>query len=876
MRSGVRKMAVKIETELDLSILIVDDSINTGAEMRRARSRIESLNTQFKYLYCTIYANDLNNLPSEVDLCFSSLPQPRLFQWNYRNHIIAENACFDMDGVLCEDPTNEQNDDGKEYLKFISNAKPLFIPQKKISSIVTSRLERYRDQTETWLRKHKVRYGQLIMLNLPSAEERRKQNAHALFKAEIYSSRKEILFVESNWKQAQRIVELSDKPVICTHNDAFLYGRDHLATLHKTEQVFSYDLLNTQEALRIENAKLLDRLFELEKEFKHTNSITAKGTRSVHLPNSPQSVWTKPITVNAGIIASRNKRYPKNNSVRNKKKLSILLISFSFDKKVGAGAATSSYRLCHALSKQNTVVNTISLEEFPGFKVNSSNQPIGKKALAFWNSYYDYNHSKQLRKRVEEIDPDVIVLGAIDRGIVSLFDIASLDYPIVWIARDNWSHTGGCLFQLGFTKMPIAGLDQMDKDTKDYISVLGCGKYLSKCNDCPAITDQRERSISTLQFELKELIYNYRTDIIFAPISKWLEGTMHAARLTKNHRIHQIYNPIDLSQFRPLSTSKSDLRRKYQLPLDKNILLVSAHSLENKRKGVALLHKTLLSRKIPDNIQFLLMGKACIDMIPREIRSRFNIFGYVESDSEKVDLYNAADATVVSALQESLSVVASDSIACGTPVISFATSGLIDFIEHKKNGYLVKAFDVTELAKGINWVCHKGKSYNLEKNSRKTAEKLFDEKKNTMKYIDLFYDAIKTKKYLGPIPAEIKTLESTFRWLDDYFKHRHNHIKYMEKRIKSSDNTKHCEAERNAILSRYAEDKKLRFKDNVNEPSLSAANRLFREGKYARALAMYQLLHHQHPLDIYSNNAAMAAARLAQSQDPLRQPYLLK
>ena len=84
----------------------------------------------------------------------------------------------------------------------------------------------------------------------------------------------------------------------------------------------------------------------------------------------------------------------------------------------------------------------------------------------------------------------MIVLGAIDRGIVSLFDIASLDYPIVWIARDNWSHTGGCLFQLGFTKMPIAGFDQMDKDTKDYISVLGCGKYLSKCNDCPAITDQ--------------------------------------------------------------------------------------------------------------------------------------------------------------------------------------------------------------------------------------------------------------------------------------------------------------------------------------------------------------------------------------------------
>ena len=55
-----------------------------------------------------------------------------------------------------------------------------------------------------------------------------------------------------------------------------------------------------------------------------------------------------------------------------------------------------------------------------------------------------------------------------------------------------------------------------------------------------------------------------------------------------------------------------------------------------------------------------------------------------------------------------------------------------------------------------------GKSYNLEKNSRKTAEKLFDEKKNTMKYIDLFYDAIKTKKYSGPFLQKLKHWSQLF------------------------------------------------------------------------------------------------------------------
>jgi hypothetical protein len=38
----------------------------------------------------------------------------------------------------------------KKYI-FILNAPPLFIPGSKIGTIVTSRLEKYRIQTETWL-----------------------------------------------------------------------------------------------------------------------------------------------------------------------------------------------------------------------------------------------------------------------------------------------------------------------------------------------------------------------------------------------------------------------------------------------------------------------------------------------------------------------------------------------------------------------------------------------------------------------------------------------------------------------------------------------------------------------------------------------------
>ena len=36
-----------------------------------------------------------------------------------------ENCCVDIDGVLCKDPTAEDNDEGPNYERFLSNAVPL-------------------------------------------------------------------------------------------------------------------------------------------------------------------------------------------------------------------------------------------------------------------------------------------------------------------------------------------------------------------------------------------------------------------------------------------------------------------------------------------------------------------------------------------------------------------------------------------------------------------------------------------------------------------------------------------------------------------------------------------------------------------------------
>lgn len=150
-----------------------------------------------------------------VDIYFEVCEQPRMFEWNYMHHWALEYCCMDIDGVICENPTYLQNDDGKRYLKFLENAVPKFIPTQKVGRFVSARLEKYRPQTEAWIKKHGIEYNELFLLDGMSAQERGLLNAHAVYKANVYKNCDAIMFFESDYGQALEICKLSGKPVFC-------------------------------------------------------------------------------------------------------------------------------------------------------------------------------------------------------------------------------------------------------------------------------------------------------------------------------------------------------------------------------------------------------------------------------------------------------------------------------------------------------------------------------------------------------------------------------------------------------------------------------------------------------------------------------------
>ena len=203
-------------------VLVVDDSIATGNAMNKCRALLQDLNTEYEIKYCVIYS--VPEQTKNVDYHFEILESPRFFQWNILNHGILKKACMDIDGVFCVDPTPEENDDGPLYHEFLLNARPLFIPRTEVGTLVTSRLEKYRPETETWLKKNHVKYNKLVMLDLPNKEARQRANCHASFKAKEYkSSTSYMLFVESSQRQAIEINRLTQKPVLCTETFQMIY-----------------------------------------------------------------------------------------------------------------------------------------------------------------------------------------------------------------------------------------------------------------------------------------------------------------------------------------------------------------------------------------------------------------------------------------------------------------------------------------------------------------------------------------------------------------------------------------------------------------------------------------------------------------------------
>ncbi|GHA56787.1 phosphoribosyltransferase family protein [Pontibacter akesuensis] len=221
LQSGSRLKNYMKPFEAYKQVLVIEDSVWSGQSIEEVKEKLVGLYPDKQIVYTAVFIAP--EAVDKVDFYFDVCPGPRIFEWNMMHHELLENCCVDIDGVLCKDPTEEQNDDGPLYEEFLTNVDSHLVPSKTIGCLVTNRLEKYRPQTEAWLARHNIKYKELVMLNLPSKAARLKANNHGGFKASVYIKNDYWLFIESSEWQARQIANLAGKSVYCVDSRKMIY-----------------------------------------------------------------------------------------------------------------------------------------------------------------------------------------------------------------------------------------------------------------------------------------------------------------------------------------------------------------------------------------------------------------------------------------------------------------------------------------------------------------------------------------------------------------------------------------------------------------------------------------------------------------------------
>ena len=207
--------------DIDGKILVLDDTVYSGNSILPIKKSID----RDKFIFGTLYVHPASK--DLVDVYGKELPPPHLLEWNFFNSTYIEKCLLDFDGILSPNVPYECCKDEDKYIDYITNVEPIYhrIPRTYIcKGIVTARLEKYRDITERWLEKHKIKYGFLKMF--PTERKEQRDNNHvaeaATFKLSVLNELYGHFFVESEAAEAQFMRKrCSQNLIICPDEGKF-------------------------------------------------------------------------------------------------------------------------------------------------------------------------------------------------------------------------------------------------------------------------------------------------------------------------------------------------------------------------------------------------------------------------------------------------------------------------------------------------------------------------------------------------------------------------------------------------------------------------------------------------------------------------------
>lgn len=384
----------------------------------------------------------------------------------------------------------------------------------------------------------------------------------------------------------------------------------------------------------------------------------------------------------------------------------------------------STGRICIGISN---VLCAQGIENYILYCAGNSDYPYGIKCTEWFPKLqalrsrvlgnYGFNSRKTTQRLIEElnrISPDVVHLHNLHGHNCDLALL--MDYfrrnriKLVWTFHDCWAFTAYC----------------------PHFVMAGCDKWKTGCHHCiQSRTFSWFLDRSVWLYRKKKEVFSGLEMTIVTP-SQWLADMVKESFLG-NYPVRVINNGINPDVFKP---TPSDFRKKYGIPENKFVLLGVAIQWV-PRKGADVFIR-LAQRLDPNRFQIVMVGTD--DEIDPQLPENVISIHRTANQSELAEIYTAADLFVNPTREDTFPTVNMESMACGTPVVTFRTGGSPEIIDDK-TGVVVDCDDQDALLDAILQI-EKERPFSREDCRSRAMD--FSEKKKFQEYINIYAETVRS------------------------------------------------------------------------------------------------------------------------------------